>query len=63
MKKYKVDFSEIKITTFEVEAHNKKEAKDMVEEIIVKSSILNLGKVRKKLGYKFDITKINKEQK
>lgn len=61
MKKYEVKFSEIKTTIFEVKANNKKEAKKMVEEIIIKTSILDMIQLYKKLNYKFDIKKIKED--
>lgn len=60
MKKYQVKFNEIKTTVFEVEANNKKEAQDKVEEIISKTCILNMIQVYQTLNYKFDVNKISK---
>ncbi len=53
MKKYKVKVNEVRTTIFEVEAKDRTEAKEMVEEIITASTILKMNPVRsyKKFGY------------
>lgn len=62
MKKYKVRFSEIKTTVFGVKANSKKEAKKMVEEIILKTSILNMSQINKTCNYKFDVSKLKNDK-
>lgn len=62
MKKYQVKFNEIKSTIFEVEANNKIEAKEKVEEVINKICELNIIQVYSTLGYRFDVNKIQKDK-
>lgn len=62
MKKYQVKFNEIKATVFEVEANNKIEAKEKVEEVINKICDLNIIQVYSTLSYAFDVNKIQKDK-
>lgn len=62
MKKYQVNFNEIKTTVFEVEANNKVEAREKVEELINKIYDLNIIKIYSALSYRFDVNKIQKDK-
>lgn len=55
MKRYKVNIEKVKITKFEVDARNKKNAYEIVQDIIFNTNILNLGCVEHKLEVRLDI--------
>mgnify|MGYP001852166886 CR=1 FL=1 len=60
MKKYEIKVQEIKTTIFELSAKNKKEAQEMVEEIIYNTYILNLKEIKSHKSIYFDIRKIKR---
>lgn len=51
MKRYKVKVEEVRITEFNVDAKNKQNAHEIVEDIILNTNILNLSCV----GHKFEV--------
>lgn len=57
MKRYNVKVEEIKTTEFELNAKNKKEAQTMVEDIILKTYILDLKCVKSKKSYFMNVRK------
>ncbi len=60
MKRYKVKVEEVKTAIFELNARNKKNAQEMVEEIIFKTCILEMDCVNHDKKYFIDINRIKK---
>ncbi len=57
---YNINVEEIKSTEFQLKANNKEEVKKMVEEIIYKTSILDLPYVHHNKKFNIVINKIKK---
>lgn len=63
MKKYDIKVEKIITTMFTLEAKNKKEAEEMVEDIIYNSCILDFNIIEKNIDYTFVVNKLRKYRK
>lgn len=57
MRRYKIKLEEVRITEFDVDAQNKQNAQEIVNEILFNTNILELGYVTHKYEIRLDIKK------